>query len=188
MKTIEFKSNFARFAYRMTAEVGEELTPATTALCIQGLANICYRTVGSNVDKKLGIKSKKNGGDGRTAVLYSVEDAERINAAVSEKITEMEKDEKDGAMTKLLKLSFAVTGEHEFGVGAEPTKEDEAFWTQVQALPETEFAKALELLKLDPEDYDDDKALRACREMRLVAEREAKAAAKAGLLGRLGVK
>lgn len=186
MKTIEFKSNFARFAYRMTAEVGEDLTPATTALCIQGLANICYRTVGSNVDKKLGIKSKKNGGDGRNAVLYSVEDGERINTAVSEKLTEMEKDEKTGDEIRPLKLSFAVTGEHEFGTGSEPTKEDEAMWTKVQALPDAELAKALVALKLD-EDYDDESGLRACREMRLAAERAAKEAAKKGVMGLLGV-
>lgn len=108
MKKITFTSNYGNFAYRMTAEIGDSVNPETEFLCMQGLANICYRVAGSNVDKALGAKERK-------AVEWSDEDGERITAAVSEKITALEVKSPE---LKKLSLDFAVTGQHEFGTAS----------------------------------------------------------------------
>lgn len=187
MKTIEFKSNYGNFAYRMTAEVGEELTPATEVLAVQGLANICYRVAGSSVDKVLGVKVRKD-------VSFSDDDGERINAAVSKKIGEMVG--KDAALTAL-KLSFAVTGQHVFGEGGDaPTKEATEMWTRVQALKEPKFGQAMSALGfvgtvITEEDgaqhvdydYDDASGILACKKKLT----EAKAAAKLQAATLLGI-
>lgn len=106
---IEVKSNYGNFDYRLTAEVGDSVNAETVSLCKQGLLNIAYRVAGSAVDKALGVKERK-------AVNYSEADAERINAAVSGKLKELEA--KDSTL-KALEMSFAVTGEHEWGATVE---------------------------------------------------------------------
>lgn len=192
MKTIEFKSNYGNFDYRMTAEVGDEVNAATTVLCLQGLANICYRVAGSSVDKALGVKERKG-------VVFSDADGERINAAVSKKLTEMLV--KDATLVPL-KLSFAVTGEHEWGAGADaPSKKAEELWTRVQGLVETpeelaagmakgaKFEKALAALGL-AEDYTDETGIAACMKMVAAANaaaRAAKAKAEAQTAALIGV-
>lgn len=105
MKTIEFESNYGNFAYSMTAKIGENVNTETEWLAMQGLANISYRVAGSAVDKALGVKDRRS-------LEYSDADGERIMAAVSKKITEMEGKE---VLVKSLSLDFAVTGQHEFG-------------------------------------------------------------------------
>lgn len=179
MKTLEFRSNWANFDYLMTAEVGEDLTPATEMLCQQGMGNISYRVAGSAVDKALGVKTGK-GEPGRKGVEYSEADGERINAAVSAKITELENG-KDGVMFKALKLRFQVTGQHEYGgTDAPASKEAEKIWTGIQAVADPEkFKAALGRLGLDPEDYDDDRALAAIHTKLKAAKAAALAAAKA---------
>lgn len=175
MKTIEFRSNYGNFDYRMTAEVGEELTAATEALAAQGLANICYRVAGSSVDKALGAKDRK-------AVLFSDADGEKINAAVSAKINAMLAAEKTKVL-QALKLSFAVTGEHVFGESADaPSKEATEMWTKVQGLAPEHFALALKALGLD-EEYTDESGILACKRKL----QEAKAKAKAETLALVGV-
>lgn len=190
MKTIEFTSNWGNFDYRMQATVGDDINAATIALCLQGLANIGYRAVGSNVEKELGIKSKKAGGMGRTGLAYSSADGERINAVVSKKLTELEA-ENAGAL-KPLALSFAVTGPHTFGeASGSGTKEAAAVWEEWQKTDATKsreeqdalFAARLKKIGLTPEDFDDDKAVvgiaKALREARAAAAEETKK----GLLG-----
>lgn len=173
MKTIEQTSNYGNFNYRITAEVGEDVNPATIALCEQGMLNIAYRIAGSAVDKALGVKERKG-------VEYSEESAQIINAAVSKKLTELVG--KTPALTGL-KLSFAVTGQHEFGAtGDAPTKEATEMWTKVQALPAEKFATALKALGL-AEDYTDETGILACKRKLT----EAKAAAKAQASALLGV-
>lgn len=193
MKTITFESNYGNFDYRMTAEVGEDVNAATTALCVQGLANICYRVAGSSVDKALGVKDRK-------AVEFSDADGERINAAVSKKLGEMLAAEKTQVLAPL-KLSFAVTGQHEFGAtdGGKPTKDDVELWTSVQstvvrdaegnvdkAATNAKFEASLKVLGLD-EDYDDAKAIAACRKLRLEAVRKQAEVAKANTKAALGI-
>lgn len=173
MKTITFTSNYAAFTYRMTALVGEELTEATEALCLEGVSNLCYRVAGSAVDKALGVKSKKNGGMGRDGIAFDTKHIPTIEAAVSAKITEMENAE--GSKLKALELSFAVTGEYVKGEGGTSSKEAEALWVQVQALPADKFEGAIKKLGLD-ENYDDEKGIAACQrhiqaEKRAAAER-----------------
>lgn len=183
---IEFKSNYGAFAYRMTAEIGEDVNPATVALALQGLANICYRTVGSNVDKALGVKSKKNGGDGRMAVLYSPADAERINTAVSAKLVEIEAE--NGGALKPLAMSFAVIGEHVFGESQKPSKEAEALWTSIQSIKdEAVFAQSLAKLGLTEDTADDEHGIPACHKLLLERDRAAKAAARAKTMAELGL-
>lgn len=187
MKTIEFKSNYGNFAYRMTAEVGDEVNESTTALCVEGLANICYRVAGSAVDKALGVKK----GEGRKALAYVPSLGDEVDAAVSKKLKELEG--KEVALTAL-KLSFMVTGQHVFGEGSDaPTKEATEMWTKVQALTETpaelatgmakgaKFEKALAALGL-AEDYTDESGILACKAKLTAAKLAAKQQA-AALLG-----
>lgn len=171
MKTIDMTSNYGNFAYRFTAEVGEELTPATVELCRQGLANIAYRVAGSAVDKALGIKERKS-------VEYSDATGEQINAAVSKKIAELEGKD---AMLKGLKMSFAVTGQHVFGEGGDkPTIAATEMWTKVQALPAEKFEVALKTLGLD-ENYTDEQGVLACKARLTAAMQAAKVAAATAL-------
>jgi hypothetical protein len=117
MSQIQFESNYGNFAYRFTAQIGEDVNPQTQYLAKQGLANIAYRVAGSSVDKALGVKERRS-------VEYSDEDGERINDAVSKKLKELEGKE---TMLSALKLSFAVTGKHEFGEAASPKVRATAF-------------------------------------------------------------
>lgn len=179
MKRIKFESNYGFFAYSLSAEVGEELTAATEELCQQGLANIAYRVAGSAVDKALGVKTKEGKKyEKRNEVLYSEEDAERINAAVSGKITELENGTA-GQKIKELKLSFSVTGEHEFGVskGDSHRKAAELLWAKVEALEASDMKKfddTLKTLGLDPENYTPEAGIEACRAKIAEAARAAK--------------
>lgn len=169
MKTITFTSNYGNFDYRMTAEVGEDVNEATTALCLQGLANICYRVAGSSVDKALGAKERKG-------VEYSEETGGKIDAAVSKKLTELLAAEKTKVLSAL-NMSFAVTGMHEFGAEDKGTKEATELWTVIQGLPGERFAEKLKVLGLD-ENYTDETAIiavaKALREARKAAAERAK--------------
>lgn len=177
MKTITFNSNYAAFTYRMTAEVGEDLTLATEALCLEGVSNLCYRVAGSAVDKALNVKSKKNGGQGRDGIAFDPKHIPTIESAVSAKITELENAE--GSKLKALGLSFAVTGEYVKGENNTGiTKAGEKLWVQVQGLKDpAQFAKVMKNLGLDVEDYDDERGIKACTENIRKSEAEAKAAA-----------
>lgn len=201
MKTITFESNYAAFAYRLTAEVGEEVNEASTALCLEGLANISYRVAGSAVDKALGVKSKKNGGMGREGVSYDQALGETINAAVSAKIVELENAE--GSRLKALNLSFAVTGEYVTQSDGTASKEATELWVKVQALKTTvdkngvishPFANAMRKLGFTVVegdlgeaplvgDYDDDAGIAACRKHIQAEKAKAKLAATASLVG-----
>lgn len=173
MKTITFESNYGNFSYRMTAEIGDEVNAATEVLCTQGLANICYRVAGSSVDKALGVKERKG-------VEYSDNDGERINAAVSDKLTKMLLEEKTKGLAPL-KLSFAVTGQHEFGSTSDaPSKEATELWVKVQAMQGEKFEKALKVLGLN-EDYTDESGILAAKKFLQAAKKAAQVAAAAAL-------
>lgn len=172
---IEFKSNYGNFAYRITAEIGSDVNPETVFLAKQGLANIAYRVCGSSVDKALGVKDRKS-------VEYSEADAERINAAVSAKLSELEKKAKD-ALPGALKVSFAVVGQHEFGAAEAGTKEALEVWTKLQQEKDSEkFAAILKNLGLG-EDYTDETAVVAVAKALRDARKAAAEAAKAKMLG-----
>ena len=106
-----------------------------------------------------------------------MEDAERINHAVSTAIKKLEEEE---PVYAALKLSFAVTGEY-VSTTTKPSKEAEALWQDVQALPEEDFSKAMQKLGLDVENYDDETGIEACHRHLLEEKRKAAEAAKAGL-------
>lgn len=186
MKTITFSSNYAAFTYRMTAEVGENLTEATEALCYEGVSNLCYRVAGSAVDKALGVKSKKNGGQGRDGIAFDAKHIPTIESAVSAKITELENAE--GSKLKALGLSFAVTGEYVKGETAGSSKEAEALWDQVQKLPLDKFDSAMAKLGFvkDPSGadwvYNDAEGVAACQR-HIQAEKRAAAERARGALG-----
>lgn len=174
MKTIKFESNYGNFDYRMTAQTPDG---GAEVLEVQGLANIAYRVAGSSVDKALGTKDRKS-------VLYSKEDAQRINAAVSAKLTELEGK---NAALKACGISFAVTGQHVFGEGAvEATKEATEMWTKLQSNPDEEqFKRQCKHLGIDPEAGDDEKAIAACVVFLREQKRKAIEVAKAKAAGEL---
>lgn len=191
MKTITFNSNYSAFAYRMTAEIGDDVNEATVLLCLEGVANICYRTAGSNVDKALGVKSKKNGGMGRDGISYDERLRDVIDKAVSAKITELEAST---PAIKAWKLSFAVTGEYVKGESAS-SKEADALWVQVQALPTDKFITAMTKLGFKGEftkdaqgqvvssefDYDDAAGIAACQRHIQAEKKAAQERAKSAL-------
>lgn len=178
MKTIKFESNYSAFSYRLQADVGEDLTPATEELAMQGLANIAYRVAGSRIDKALGVKSKKNGGMGREGVSFDPAHIPTIESAVSTAITEMENAE--GSKLKALGLSFAVTGEYVPRDSASASKEATELWTKVQGLKGEAFEKAIKTLGLS-EDYDDESGIAACQKHMAAEKAKAKLAAAQGL-------
>jgi len=147
---IKFESNYGNFAYRLEAAVPDG---GSTTLMVQGLANIAYRVAGSSIDKALSAKDRK-------AVLYSEEDAQRINAAVSAKIVELEK--KDATLNSLA-LSFSITGQHVFGEsnGEKSRALATAMWTQIQSQPDASFKVACSIFGIDPESYTDASAVEA---------------------------
>lgn len=190
MKQIKFESNYSTFSYRLTAEIGEDCTAATEALCMEGLANISYRVAGSAVDKALGVKSKKNGGMGREGVSFDPKHIPTIESAVSTKITELENAE--GSLLKPLGLSFAVTGEYVPKTDGTSSKEATELWTKVQGLEEEKFKAAMVKLgfKLVPveegegtmvEAYTDEDGIAACVKHIQAEKAAAKARAAAGL-------
>jgi len=174
MKEIVFNSNYGNFAYRMTAVIGDEVNAATEQLCLQGLANIGYRIAGSNVDKGLGVKVRKE-------VLYSEADGERINGFVADALKKLE--EKEGSLLKALKMDFAVTGEYVPSTsGPSESKEAKDMWAVIAALPEEKKKGALTKLGLQ-EGFSEAEAVAAVH----TALKAAKAAAKLAAMGGLGL-
>lgn len=203
MKTIKFESNYASFAYRLTATIEPDMfrafqhidstsspeerasdkaekamMSAVEELLLQGLANIAYRVAGSRIDKALGVKSKKNGGMGREGVVFDPKHIPTIESAVSTAITEMENVE--GSKVKPLALSFAITGEYVPKTDGTASKEATELWTKVQALPADKFEAAIKKLGL-AEDYDDESGIAACVRHIQAEKAKAKLAAAAGL-------
>lgn len=124
MKQIEFKSSFGRYDYSIIAEIGEEVNEGTTKLALQGLANVGFRAVGSEVEKALLkaklIKKETKRGD----IPFSEEIASVILAAGKAKLGKLAKDE------GLPDMLFSVIGEHVFGdqsVGKEALKAATAY-------------------------------------------------------------
>lgn len=149
---IEQKSNYGNFDYSISAEIGDDVNAGTQALCKQGLANIAYRVCGSSVDKALGVKDRK-------ALGYTSELGNQIDVAVNKKLVELEG--KDAAL-KSLGITFHVTGQHEFGAegGVSSRVIATAVWTQMQSLPDAQFAVARMIYGV-PEEYTDESAIEA---------------------------
>lgn len=175
--TISFESSYGHFDYKISAEIGEDVNAETVWLARQGLANLAYRVCGSSVDKALGVKDRK-------AVEFSEETSEQINAAVSKKITELEGKDGEKGLPKSLRVSFQITGKHEFGAAdSGATKEATEVWTKLQGEKDAEkFAAILAKLGLDV-DYTDEQAIVAVARALRDARRAAAEAAKGALLG-----
>ncbi len=122
MKTIEFKSNFGRFAYTVVAGIGDDVNVSTTNLAIRGLADTSFRGVASDVEKtlvKAGVMTKETK---RSEVEYSTTTAKLISDAAQKKLDEIAKDAVLPAMV------FSISGEHEYGdTGASPMARATAF-------------------------------------------------------------
>lgn len=197
MTEVTFKSNYGSFAYEAAAKIEPEVfitTPfidslstehekslaaqveqafrAWATLGTQGLANICYRVIGSNVDKALGVKAKKDGGTGRDGVPYTAANISIIQAAVAEKLEEMA-EELHG-----IAVQFRITGEHFKGESTQPSKEAKAQWLAIQGLPAEKFAKMAKVLDL-PDDYTDEIGERCVHRWILAQKRKDEEAAKA---------
>lgn len=151
MKNITFKSNFGRFAYTITCEVGEEVNEATTALCLQGLANVGFRGVASGVEKALVAAKLMTKDDKRDAVAYSDEAGITVMESAQKKLDEIAK--KDG----LPHMSFEVTGEHVFGESEASRKMATALLNQIKAMPDAQRAGMELVLGFAPEDSEEAK-------------------------------
>lgn len=121
MKEITFSSNFGRFGYSITTEVGTEVNDATAALATEGLANVGFRACGSAIRKALVGKAKDVNGkdvDKKTTtadIAYSAETAELIRAAAQGKLDELAKGSDTSAALPV--MVYSATGEHEYGEG-----------------------------------------------------------------------
>lgn len=177
MRTITFNSNFGRFAYEITAEIGEEVNEESANLCVRGLADTGFRGVSSDVEKslveaKLMTKEQKRG-----EVAFATATAALIVEKAQAKLDEIAKK------GKLPAMSFRVTREHVFGeAGEKPTKEATERWTALQSLPTEKFERALKLLGLG-EDYTDEQGILAVKKHLNDAKERAAQAAKAALEG-----
>lgn len=161
-----FNSNWGNFAYALVANIVEEtLSEKTLKLIDEGMANLSYRACGSSVAKALGVKTG-SGEEGRRGVLYSDEDAERINKAANDKLTKLGFSDSE--------ISFSVTGQHEYGAEEKPTKEATEAWTKIQAMPEPRFTEKCKLIGIDPESYEDADAILKVRRFLIDTARKAK--------------
>lgn len=180
MKTIEFKSNFGRFAYEASCEIGDEVNEATTNLALRGMADTCFRGVSSEVEKALVAAKLMTEEQKRSEVLYSQEAATLIGVKGTEKLKAICEKQ------KLPAISFKVVGEHVFGEASDkPTKAATEMWTSIQSLVGDKFEKALVYLGLD-EDYDDESGILACKAKITAAKAEAEAKQKADLEAAIG--
>lgn len=124
MKQIEFKSSFGRYDYSIIAEIGEEVNESTTKLALQGLANVGFRAVGSEVEKALLKAGHTTKETKRGDIPFSKEIAFLLAESAQAKLDKLAKDE------GLPDMIFSVLGEHVFGdqsVGKEALKAATAY-------------------------------------------------------------
>lgn len=131
MKVITFDSNFGRFAYRATAEIGDDVNSATTNLALRGIADTCFRGMASEVEKalvKAGFATKEQK---RSEIAYSDDAAATVTTAANAKLAEICKggDDGDGALPT---ITVTVTGEHVFGEQEASRKTATALWESIQ--------------------------------------------------------
>lgn len=166
-----------QFRPTATAEVEttEPVGPVALALMENGLLNALQRVPASKAEKHVAVPLGMYAKDGtrpkefkRGSIPYSDENAMNLASGFG---TEVEiGTDKDG---KAIMLKFAITDvvQH-VPTDSGATKEATAEWVGVQALPEEHFKGALQILGLDPEDYDDDRGVQACK-LYLQAEKKA---------------
>lgn len=106
MKTIKFKSNFGRFAYSATTEIGDEVNDATTKLCVIGVGDCCFRAGGSGAEKALVEGKFMTKDQSRSEVAYSPEAAAVVAQAFNAKLA---------GIGGVPKITLVVTGEHQYG-------------------------------------------------------------------------
>lgn len=159
MKEIKFTSYVGRFAYSITAEVGEQVDAKSTALCIRGLADTGFRAMATEVEKAL-VKHGGNDVDGqpitkdtkRNAIGFSEERKLVVETAAQAKLIEVA--EKDGLPDMLIE----VTGEHVVGEGgASPMVRATTLVDTLLAKPETEKQLRATLMMFDPTALDADR-------------------------------
>ena len=150
MKTITFDSNFGRFGYRITAEVGDDVNQPTANLCIRGLADTGFRGVASEVEKALVKGGYATKDTKRSEIAYSAEAAEVVGKTAQVKLDEI------AGKANLPAMTFEVTGEHEYGDQEASRKMATAMWDKVRG-----NAAMLASLGLD-EDADEAEGIEAC--------------------------
>lgn len=111
MKDITFTSNFGRFATSLTCTVGDEVNAATVALATQGMANVQFRAVASEVEKALIAAGAMTKETKRSEIPFTPANLAIIVAKGQEKLDAV------AAKEGLPAMLFEVTGEHEYGEG-----------------------------------------------------------------------
>lgn len=155
MKNIKFESNFGRFNYSITCEIGEEVNEATTELALQGLANVGFRAVASEVNKalvKAGLAEKTTA---RADIGYGNEAVAVITSAAQAKLDKLASDEGLPGMT------FNVSGEHVFGETEVSRKRATELWNKVNAMEETKRVGMMLSLDIN-EDDEESVAIEKC--------------------------
>ena len=166
MKTIEQKSNFGQFSYTITAEIGDEVNAATTRLAIGGLADAGFRAAGSSVEKGL-VEAKLIDKDTKRAdISYGEETARKVESLAQAALDKLTTEK------GYPKMTFVVTGQHEYGESNTATKEAEAVFVQLAKLVGGE-AKAIEKLGVENREA----AVLACKAKLQEQKKAAQAAA-----------
>lgn len=129
MKKLTFSSNFGRFAYVLTALVAEDLDVAiANMIANEGLANLGFRAVGSNVEKALVAGKAMTKDDKRSVAEYSEANAEIVRAAAQAQLDKVCGDKE----TPYPAVSIAITGEHVFGETEASRKMATTLWESIQ--------------------------------------------------------
>lgn len=148
MKTITSeKTNFGRYGYTLTVEIGDEVNDGTTKLVLkEALPNLGFRAVGSEVEKALVAAKVMTKDTKRSDVPYSLETSKLIAEKAQAKL--------DAICTKegYPAIVFAPTGEHVYGEGQANSRVVATnFWQGLQTKPDNVFAAGCLLYGVDPE-------------------------------------
>lgn len=147
MKTITSeKTNFGRYGYTLTVEIGDEVNDATTKLVLgEALPNLGFRAVGSEVEKALVAAKVMTKDTKRSDVPYSLETSKLIAEKAQAKL--------DAFCTKegYPAILFAPTGEHVYGEGQANSRVVATnVWAGLQQKPDNVFAAGQLLYGIDP--------------------------------------
>ena len=136
MKNITFNSNFGRFAYSISTTIGDDVNEATSNLCLRGLADTGFRGVASEVEKELVKGGYATKDTKRAEIAYSDEAAEVVGRVAQQKLNEI------ATKANLPAMTFAVTGEHQYGEQEQSRAMATAMWNQVKDNPAMRAALA----------------------------------------------
>lgn len=173
-KTIEWVCG--NIAVKAEMELPDGIPPFITRMAGEGLTQVLQRKPSSAWEKAAAGYEKRPEGFKRNSIAYSDASAKELVGFFTAAL-DVDKESREAGVAITFATSEHVAGESD----TKPSKEAETLWTDVQAYPADRFAKAMTQLGLDAEDYDDERAVKACHAYLVEAKRAAAAKAKSGI-------